>query len=161
MIGVTTPGPRCAAPGKGSVQGLYACLPERCPVPREGAVGVDAGAGVPALQLCALSAAGPDLPALRSRQRVLRRRVRRHPSPRVAQARPSEVSAQPPRCATARGATASVAGSATTDAKNSDASGIPGHRDPVHRGGQSRHAEPTRRCESQRVRTSPQSPSAA
>ena len=31
-----SPDPRCAAPGKGSVQVLYACLPERCPVPREG-----------------------------------------------------------------------------------------------------------------------------
>jgi hypothetical protein len=51
LIGVTTPGPRCAAPGKGSVQALYACLPERCLVPREGAIGGDAGAGVPALQL--------------------------------------------------------------------------------------------------------------
>jgi hypothetical protein len=146
LIGVTPPGPRCAAPRTGSVQGLYACLPERCPVPREGTVGVDGRAGVPALQLCALSAAGADLRALRSRQRVLRRRVRQHPPPRVAEARPSAVSAQPSGCAAARGTPASVAGSTTTDATISDASGIPGHRDPVHRGGQSRHAEPTRRC---------------
>jgi hypothetical protein len=55
-IGVTTPGPRCAAPGKGSAQALYACLPERCLVPREGVVGGDAGAVAPALQPWALSA---------------------------------------------------------------------------------------------------------
>ncbi len=39
--------------------------------------------------------------------------------------------------------------------KNSDASGIPGHGDPVHRGGQSRHPEPTHRCESLRARPNP------
>jgi len=102
LIGVTPPDPRCAAPGKGSVQALYACLPERCPVPREAAVGVDAGAGVPALQLRSLSVAGTDLPPLRSRERVLRREVRQHPSPRVPQARPVAVPAQPSRCDAAR-----------------------------------------------------------
>jgi hypothetical protein len=102
LIGVSTPGPRCAAPGKGSVQALYACLPERCPVPREAGVGVDAGAGVPALQLRSLSVAGTGLPPLRSRERVLRRRLRQHPPRRVPQARPGAVSAQPSRCDAAR-----------------------------------------------------------
>jgi hypothetical protein len=48
------PGPPMRSAWEGSVQALYACLPERCLVPREGAVGGDAGAGVPALQLSAL-----------------------------------------------------------------------------------------------------------
>ena len=64
LIGVTPPDPRCAAPGKGSVQALYACLPERCPVPREGAVGGDARAGVPALQLRTLRGPGAHLSAI-------------------------------------------------------------------------------------------------
>jgi hypothetical protein len=161
LIGVTPPDPRCAAPGKGSVQALYACLPERCPVPREGAVGGDARAGVPALQLRALRDPGPHLSALRSRQRVLRRGVRRYPPARVAEAGPEAVSEKPPWCVAARRPATPVARAATTKTIQSDASRIPSGGDPVHRGNQSRHAEPTRRCNTLRTRAAPQEPSAA
>jgi hypothetical protein len=40
--------------GKAVCRPFMHCLPERCLVPREGAVGGDAGAGVAALQLSAL-----------------------------------------------------------------------------------------------------------
>lgn len=154
MIGVTPPDPRCAAPGTGSVQALYACLPERCPVPREGSVGRDARAGVPALQLRALRGSSPHLSALRPRQRVLRRRVRKDPASRVAQAGSGAISEKPRRCAAARRPATPVARATTTRTLQSDASRIPDRGDPVHRGGQSRHAERTRRCEYLQARSS-------
>jgi hypothetical protein len=54
-----------------------------------------------------------------------------------------------------------LARATTAEAKISDASRIPDHRDAVHRGGQSRHAEPTRRCESVQARATPPDPSTA
>ena len=78
-----------------------------------------------------------------------------------AKAQSGAVPTEPRWCAAARRPATPVARAATAKAKNSDASGIPGHGDPVHRGGQSRHPEPTDRCKSLRARTTPQNPSTA